>query len=86
MDSIKRGRGRPKGSTNKAKEDQEVSNLKVGGTTGTTVKPSTSYVKQQRLHTYTELANTSLGHTELYNLYGIVIDASAPHPKQRFFR
>jgi hypothetical protein len=37
-------------------------------------------------HTYTELAKTSLGNTELYNLYGVVIDASSPHPKKSFYR
>lgn len=35
---------------------------------------------------YTPLAKTSLGNTDLYNLYGIVIDASSPHPKKNFFR
>ena len=29
---------------------------------------------------------TSLGNTDLYNFYGIVIDASSPNPKKNFFR
>lgn len=32
-------------------------------------------------HTYTDLAKTCLGSTELYNIYGIVIDATTPHLK-----
>ena len=43
-------------------------------------------LKAQRTHTYTTLSHTSLGNTELYNLYGIVIDASCPHPKKAFHR
>ena len=27
-----------------------------------------------------------MGNTDLYNLYGIVIDASSPHPKKNFYR
>ena len=41
---------------------------------------------QQTYRTYTQLAKTSLGNTELYNLYGVVIDASSPHPKKNFYR
>jgi len=32
------------------------------------------------------LCDTSLANTELYNLYGIVIDASSPHKKKTFYR
>lgn len=32
-------------------------------------------------HSYTELAKTAVSNTELYNLYGIVVDATAPHKK-----
>lgn len=37
-------------------------------------------------YTYTQLAKTSLGNTDLYHLYGIVIDATNPHPKKNFYR
>jgi hypothetical protein len=37
-------------------------------------------------YTYTQLAKTSLGTTDLYHLYGIVIDATNPHPKKNFYR
>ena len=47
---------------------------------------SSTYQKAQRHHVYTTLSHTSLGNTELYNLYGIVIDASCPHPKKAFHR
>lgn len=30
---------------------------------------------------YTELAKPSLGHTEPYNLYGVITDASHPYSK-----
>jgi hypothetical protein len=73
----KRGRGRPKGSTNKQKED--FAPLKLP-------QPCSYTTKTQRTHTYTTLSHTSLGNTELYNLYGIVIDASCPHPKKAFHR
>ena len=83
----KRGRGRPVGSTNKPKTDQgndPVSNVFFGQ--GTTPNKSPSTNKPKREHIYTQLSHTSLGNTELYNLYGIVIDASCPHPKRAFSR
>ncbi len=30
---------------------------------------------------YTDIAKTALGSTEMYNLYGIIVDATTPHPK-----
>ena len=78
----KRGRGRPKGSLNKNKEspeDMPVSNIPY-------TSKSSIYNKQPRSVVYTPLSHTSLGNTELYNLYGIVIDASSPHPKKSFHR
>jgi hypothetical protein len=75
-------RGRPKGSKNKATEGQETaSNIRIGAGVyhAPAPKPSIAY-------TYTPLAKTSLGNTELYSLYGIVIDATNPHPKKHFFR
>jgi hypothetical protein len=52
----------------------------------TAQKPQSYTAKQPRTHTYTKLSHTSLGNTELYNLYGVVIDASCPHPKKAFHR
>eukprot|EP00347_Sterkiella_histriomuscorum_P023869 403333104 len=43
--------------------------------------PSKKYYKSNQVHVYTELAKTSLGNTELFNIYGIVIDATSPHIK-----
>jgi hypothetical protein len=81
----KRGRGRPKGSTNKPKDDLPMSNLTYGaGNTGSAQK--TSFSKPVKDRIYTQLSHTSLGNTELYNLYGVVIDASSPHPKKNFHR
>jgi beta-N-acetylglucosaminidase len=34
-------------------------------------------------HVYTELAKTAISNTELYNLYGIVVDACSPHRTER---
>lgn len=42
--------------------------------------------KANHNYSYTQLAKTSLGSNELYHLYGIVIDATSPHPKKTFFR
>jgi hypothetical protein len=36
---------------------------------------------QKSIHQYTELAKTAVSNTELYNLYGIVVDATSPHKK-----
>lgn len=77
----KRGRGRPPGSTNKNKATGQVSNLSAPGQAN-----RSSYAKQNTTKTYTPLSHTSLGTTELYNLYGVVIDASSPHPKKAFHR
>lgn len=33
-------------------------------------------------HVYTELAKTAISNTNLYNLYGIVVDATTPHKKE----
>ncbi|CDW77815.1 alpha telomere binding protein [Stylonychia lemnae] len=38
--------------------------------------------QSQITQVYTELAKTCLGNTQLYNLYGIVIDATMPHLKE----
>lgn len=40
---------------------------------------------KSKIHKYTPLAETSLGSTELYYLYGIVIDAQTPHEKNGKF-
>lgn len=32
-------------------------------------------------HVYTEIEKTAISSTELYNLYGIVVDATMPHKK-----
>lgn len=32
---------------------------------------------------YTELAKPSLGHTEPYNIFGVIIDANLPYTKQK---
>ena len=32
---------------------------------------------------YTELAKPSLGHTEPYNLFGVIMDATLPYQKQK---
>ena len=37
---------------------------------------------QKSNHLYTELAKTAVSSTELYNLYGIVVDATTPHQKE----
>ena len=36
-----------------------------------------------KVYDYTPLAETSLGATELYNLYGVVIDAMTPCKKNK---
>mmetsp|Transcript_39538 Transcript_39538/g.51785 ORF Transcript_39538/g.51785 Transcript_39538/m.51785 type:complete len:114 (+) Transcript_39538:56-397(+) len=88
-------RGRPKGSKNKPKEGgcganegaAPVSNIHLAA--AAKAEPARKTAKSnaaQSYKTYTPLAKTSLGNTELYNLYGIVIDASSPHPKKNFFR
>jgi hypothetical protein len=80
----KRGRGRPKGSKNKSAEDEggkKASNVRVGS--GIMQPPAP---KVNHNYTYTQLAKTSLGNTELYNIYGIVIDSTSPHPKKNFYR
>ena len=43
--------------------------------------PAKKYYKATVAHEYTELAKTSLGNTELYHIYGIVVDATTPHIK-----
>lgn len=92
----KKGPGRPKGSKNKPKdEDQSNSNNQQFGSFDAPVsnirpikhniyKEPQSRPGSNRI--YTELAKTSLGNTELYNLYGIVIDSSSPHKKKQFYR
>ena len=82
-------RGRPKGSKNKPKEGNSgevISNIHFGTSAKAEPKKAASKNAAQTFRTYTPLAKTSLGNTELYNLYGIVIDASSPHPKKNFFR
>lgn len=86
MFTEKRGRGRPKGSTRKNKPDEpegalKASNLRVG--TGTMHPPAP---KAEHKYSYTPLARTSLGNTELYHLFGIVIDATTPHVKKNLYR
>jgi hypothetical protein len=84
-------RGRPKGSKNKttlAANNEEgatsnqTSNLRIGSGR----QQGASHTKAQHQYNYTPLAKTSLGNTELYNLYGIVIDATSPHQKKQFYR
>ena len=60
----------------------------MGGAAGTEQAPQKKATKTSSatFRTYTPLAKTSLGNTDLYNLYGIVIDASSPHPKKNFYR
>ena len=77
----KRGRGRPKGSTNKNKaQDAPVSNL-PGSSVSAFIKPPTSYDKQQRQHEYTSIAECDptekVDHK--WNLYAVIIDAQTPH-------
>ena len=93
---IGRGRGRPKGSKNKPKTgiplagegSQNFTNLRISANQPQTISAATTKSANHNTthRTYTPLAKTSLGNTELYNLYGIVIDASSPHPKKNFFR
>jgi hypothetical protein len=75
----KRGRGRPR--KNPEQEPTKSSNVRLG--TGIMQAP---YPKKDVTYHYTQLAKTALGGTELYNLYGIVIDATYPHPKKNFYR
>ena len=65
-----------------------MSNIRMGGAAGTEQAPQKKAAKTSSatFRTYTPLAKTSLGNTDLYNLYGIVIDASSPHPKKNFYR
>jgi hypothetical protein len=80
----KRPRGRPKGSKNKQTDQEDgkrASNLRVGS--GIMQPPAP---KANQNYSYTQLAKTSLGSNELYHLYGIVIDATSPHPKKTFYR
>lgn len=80
----KRGRGRPKGSVNKSKDCSD--SVPVSNLPNPNIAKTSSYQKQPAHRIYTSLSHTSLGNTELYNLYGIVIDASSPHPKKSFHR
>jgi len=85
-----KGRGRPKGSKNKPKGYEPptgpYSNVRMGAPEQTPKPAKVKTSAPQTFRTYTPLAKTSLGNTELYNLYGIVIDASSPHPKKNFYR
>ena len=98
----KRGRGRPKGSKNKESRtttttanDDPISNIKTpNDVAGKKLKgrgsmnPNTGprmYAKTTQ-HVYTELAKTALSNTDLYNLYGIVVDASSPSRNEKGIR
>lgn len=37
-------------------------------------------------HVYTELAKTAISNTELYNLYGIVVDSTTPHSREKGYK
>ena len=41
------------------------------------------YDDYQTRYVYTPLGEASLGHTEPYNVYGVVLDASAPYIKNK---
>ena len=85
----KPGRGRPKGSKNKfhhTGDNGDVTNLPTPGGRGRgrpSEKKNQGDMKmyQQSNHEYTELAKTAVSNTNLYNLYGVVIDSSTPHKK-----
>lgn len=70
---------RTKGSKNRPKEEIEASK-KAPTTNLTGLKqkaPAKSY-EQNKVYEYTPLAETALGATGLYNLYGVVIDCQTP--------
>ena len=45
------------------------------------LQPGQRLYQKTTAHVYTELAKTALGNTELYNLYGIVVDCTSSHKK-----
>ena len=75
-------------SNGEAGAASSMSNIRMGGASGQENAPQKKAAKASSatFRTYTPLAKTSLGNTDLYNLYGIVIDASSPHPKKNFYR
>ncbi len=95
MESSKIKRGRPKGSKNKKdSEDQAAtggtSNLLVPGKKNSSILDKNGAAIRHYLkitnHVYTELAKTAISNTELYNLYGIVVDSTTPHRRERGFK
>lgn len=81
--------GRTKGSKNKVKEakPEDTTNLKTPKPRGRPALVQNNMVTAAGLrhyekntkHQYTELGRTAISNTELYNLYGVVVDASMPH-------
>ena len=66
---VKGKAGRPAGSKNKPKD----TNVPFSAAGKKEKKPA-----EARVYEYTPLAETALGATALYNLYGVVIDAQTP--------
>lgn len=98
---MEKKRGRPKGSKNKAKEEATeavlgqpgASNLKNpekkprGRPPGNPLMAGgVRHYMSKTQHVYTELAKTTISNTDLYNLYGIVVDASSPWMKDGKWR
>lgn len=74
----KRGRGRPKGSKNIPHPVGESNLLAPKGGKGLTMNLSGQHFFKNSTHEYTELEKTAITSSTLYNLYGVIVDATTP--------
>lgn len=84
----RRGRGRPRGSKNKVQKNlslaegadaQQDTNLRIGKQKNATKPIKQPKQVQEVNYEYTDLAKISLGNTEMFNIYAVVICAASPH-------